>query len=54
MTATKLLFALTVFLCHFTADDQFAKVDFRAHTELNDYLVVSCSKRAMNDSYFSC
>jgi hypothetical protein len=33
MTATNLLFALTAFLCPFAADAQFAKVDFRAHTE---------------------
>src|ERR1700686_1126057 len=52
MTATKLLFALTVFLCPFAADAQFAKVDSRTHTELNDYLVVFCtSERKMTDSY---
>lgn len=51
MNSTKLLLVMAALFCSFEASAQFAKVDFRAHTELNDYLVVFCTSERGADSY---
>lgn len=53
MNATKWSVALTLFFCSLSARAQFAKVDFRSHAELNDYLVVFCTSDRRTTEYYT-